>query len=51
MSTLLDPTSRLCYFEWNYLVGFMVGRLYSGCRMQRTHIALEERRLASTLGT
>ena len=23
MSTLLDPTSRLCYFEWNYLVGFM----------------------------
>ena len=23
MSTLLDPTSRLCYFEWNYLIGFM----------------------------
>ena len=23
LSTLLDPTSRLCYFEWNYLVGFM----------------------------
>lgn len=23
ISTLLDPTSRLCYFEWNYLIGFM----------------------------
>lgn len=23
LSTLLDPTSRLCYFEWNYLFGFM----------------------------
>jgi len=23
LSTLLDPTSRLCYFEWNYLAGFM----------------------------
>ena len=23
MSPLLDPTSRLCYFEWNYLIGFM----------------------------
>ena len=23
MSTLLDPASRLCYFEWNYLIGFM----------------------------
>lgn len=26
MSTLLDPASRLCYFEWNYMVGF-VGNL------------------------
>jgi|TARA_B110000503_G_scaffold75323_1_gene116283 hypothetical protein len=23
LSTLLDPTSRLCYFEWSFLAGFM----------------------------